>query len=476
MFHRIDMQRQRFTQIFITLAGVFVFGFFILIFSGCNPDKINNTITFNKDIAPLVFKNCTPCHRPGEAGPFNLMTYSDVRKKAKTIARVTRSGLMPPWPADPAYSNFVGERYLTTAERQLIEDWVLSGCPEGNPADLPPVPDFPEGSQLGKPDLVIKMEEPFVIAGDNKDRFMVMKIPYELEKDTFLKMVEYVPGNRKLSHHVNGHLIQYGDDAKKNVFEGPRYIDREEAGTLDSCYRFLKLLNDDGSYPLLTSSVFNYLPGVVPQIYPEGMGGYRLKKKGAVLMRDLHYGPSPVSETDQPLINFFFAPAPPSRPFIETQLGTLGISEIVPPLLIPPDTVMKFVTRAIIHNDISLVTVNPHMHLLGKSFLAYAITPDHDTIPIIRIPKWDFRWQFFYTFRRMLRIPAKSVIVAEGIFDNTSANPNNPFSPPRQITGLGGSMRTTDEMFQLILTFLPYQPGDEQINLGQVDIRNGGIQ
>ena len=115
------------------------------------------------------------------------------------------------------------------------------------------------------------------------------------------------------------------------------------------------------------------------------------------------------------------------------------------------------------------------MHLLGKSFLAYAITREHDTIPLVRIKKWDFRWQYFYTFKKIVRIPAGSIIVAEGVFDNTKNNPNNPFSPPREITGLGGSMRTTDEMFQLILTFLPYLPGDENISLENITPEHTGL-
>lgn len=422
-------------------------------------------VTFNGHIASIVHRNCTSCHRPGEAGPFSLITYQEVRRKAKTIVKVTQSGLMPPWPADTAYSRFIGEKVLTAAEKELIAAWVEQGCPEGEDSLATVPPEFPEGSQLGKPDLVIRMEEPFVIEGDNKDRFMVIKIPYELERDTFLRMVEYVPGNRRLSHHVNGHIIQYEWNQKRNVFEGPRFVDRELAGTLDSSYKYIRLLNDDGSYPLLTPSVFNYLPGVIPQVYPEGIGGYRIKRKGAIVMRDLHYGPTPTRETDLTSVNLFFSKTPPRRPFMETQLGTLGISEIVPPLLIPPDTVMQFVTRAKIMRDISLVTINPHMHLLGKSFLAYAVTPSADTIPLIRIPRWDFRWQYFYTFPVMLKIPAGSVIVAEGVYDNTANNPNNPFSPPREITGLGGSMRTTDEMFQFIITFLPYEPGDEHISL-----------
>jgi hypothetical protein len=153
----------------------------------------------------------------------------------------------------------------------------------------------------------------------------------------------------------------------------------------------------------------------------------------------------------------------------------LGISDVVPALVIPPDTVMRFITRATIQKDISLVTINPHMHLLGKSFIAYAITPQGDTIPLIRIPRWDFRWQYYYTFRNMLHIPSGSIIVAEGVFDNTTSNPNNPFNPPREISGLQGSMRTTDEMFQLIMTFLPYEPGDENITLDPQKVSAGGL-
>jgi hypothetical protein len=450
------------------MIKIFLISFFtilvVLLFS-CTENASKNTLTFNKDIAVIIHKNCSPCHRKGEAGPFELITYKDVKRKSKTIAKVVAAGIMPPWPADPEYRHYAGEKILTAAEKNSILDWIRNDAPEGDPSHPPTLPVFNDQSQFGKPDMVISMEHPYIIKGDNTDRFMVMKIPFELEQDTFLRMVEYIPGNRKLAHHVNGHIIQYDEKSKKNIYEGPRYVNREQAGTLDSCYKYLKLLNDDGSYPLLTPSVFNYLPGVIPQQYPAGIGGYRIKKKGAVLMRDIHYGPTPVEQQDLSRINLFFAAAAPERPFMETQLGTLGISEIVPPLLIPADTVMKFITRAVIRNDISLVTINPHMHLLGKSFLSYAVLPSGDTIPLVRIKNWDFRWQYFYTFKKIIAIPAGSIIIAEGVFDNTSKNPNNPFSPPREITGIGGSMKTTDEMFQLILTFLPYRTGDENISL-----------
>ena len=440
-----------------------VVAFFV--FTACQSHSVNPNPTFNQDIAPIVFKNCAPCHRPGEAGPFPLLTYQDVLKKAKTIAAVTKARYMPPWPADPSYSHFLGERVLTEDEIQLIQNWVAKGSSAGDPATAPPQPQFPKGSAYGKPDLVVKMREPVRIPGDNTDRFMVIKIPYEIPEDKFVRAIEFVPGNRKLIHHMNGHVVQY-EDNKKDPLAGPYIVDRGSLKTLEASYDAIHLLNDDGSYPELTRSVANYLPGgVSPAGYPEGIGGWKLNRRGAFLMRDIHYGPSPVDAEDQSYFNVYFTDKPPARPTSEMQLGTLGISEIIPPLIIPPNVVKTFTTKTVIDQDISLLTVIPHMHMLGKSFEAFAAMPDGRTIPLVKIPKWDFRWQYFYTFPRMVRIPKGSTIAAIGVYDNTLNNPNNPFSPPRLVIGTNGSMRVTDEMFQLILTYVPYQPGDENISL-----------
>jgi hypothetical protein len=430
--------------------------------SRTNPIKANPT--FSEDIAPIVFTNCAPCHRPGEAGPFSLLTYDDVKNKAKTIAAVTQARYMPPWPADPSYSHFLRERVLTDEQITLIKNWVANGAPAGDPSKLPPPPQFPPSS-YGKPDLVVKMREPLRIPGDNKDRFMVIKIPYEIPEERFVRAIEFVPGNRKLIHHMNGHIVQY-EDKKKDVSQGPYIVDRESLKTLEQSYDAIHLLNDDGSYPDLTPSVANYLPGgVSPAGYPDGIGGWKLNKRGAFLMRDIHYGPSPVDTEDQSYFNLFFTDKPPARPALEMQLGTLGISEIIPPLIIPPNVVKTFTTKTVVDQDISLLTVNPHMHLLGKSYEAFAATPDGKTIPLVKIPKWDFRWQYFYTFPKMVKIPKGSTIAAIGIFDNTANNPNNPNFPPKEVIGTNGSMRVTDEMFQLIIKYVPYQQGDENVSL-----------
>jgi hypothetical protein len=265
-------------------------------------------------------------------------------------------------------------------------------------------------------------------------------------------------------HHVNGHLISYDERKKKNVFEGRLIVDMDSFN-VQKAYEVLKLSNDDGSYPTLTPSFVNYLPGVTAADYPGDIGGFRVKKKGAVFFKDIHFGPSSISATDTSVLHFYFTSKPPVRQLLEVQLGTLGISPVEPQLDIPPNEIKTFSTELVIPFDISLVTINPHIHLLGRTFTAFAVTPSKDTIPLIRINSWDFRWQYFYTFKQMVKIPKGSLIKAVGVFDNTSANPFNPYSPPRFTSGRNGSMKATDEMFQLIINYVPYRLGDETKSL-----------
>lgn len=426
-------------------------------------EHLEQPLSYSKDIASIIYKNCTTCHRTGSGAPFNLITYKDIKNHLKSIQLSVNERLMPPWPADTSYVHFKDEKVLSKSELALINKWISQGSIEGDEKDYPLTPEFPNGSLIGKPDLTISMKK-YHIQGNNLDNFIMVKIPVVLEKDTFLKAIEIVPGNKKLVHHVNAHLVQYNPGDKLNYYNGVEYVNTENHDKL-AAYKELDLANDDHSYPLLTPSVSNYLPGVETAVYPNGIGGYRIKKNSALLLDNIHYGPSPIDTSDQSTFNFFFAEKPPTRPTEELILGTSGASPIVPPLIIPPATIKKFSTAFIVQKDISILTVNPHMHLLGSTFKAFAITPLNDTIKLISIKKWDFRWQYFYSYKYMLKIPAGSTIIAEATFDNTVNNPLNPFNPPRTISERNGSMRTTDEMFQLICTFVPYKLGDENISL-----------
>lgn len=442
----------------------------MLVLAGCDVPwggrdlQIPEDVNFNRDIAPIIHAHCTPCHRKDGGAPFELVTYRDVARRAKMIRQVTSDRFMPPWPADPTYSSFVGERVLSEHQVALIAAWAKAGAPRGE-GDEPVPADHAFASSLGRPDLIFTFRDSVLIPGDNTDRFMVMKLPFELPKDTFVRAIEFVPGNRQLVHHVNGHLLSYDPRRRKDVHAGD-FVVPDADRTNRSTYGQLMIAHDDGSFPTLTPSVVNYLPGVVPASYPKGIGVYRLPQKGAFLIKNMHYGPSPKDAYDRSSIHVYYAEGPPERPVREIMMGTLGISPVVPRLIVPADSVMRVQTRHTVTEDISLLTINPHMHLIGRSFLAYALLPDGDTVPLIRIREWDFRWQYFYTFRKMVKLPRGTIIHAEGVYDNTRNNPNNPFDPPRAVfEPVNENMRTTDEMFQFIITYLTYRPGDEKVSL-----------
>lgn len=429
------------------------------------PDKV----TYTEHIAPVLFQHCTYCHRSGGSAHFALENYIQAKRNATAMAFSIRERLMPPWPADPHYTTFLGERVLQDREIRLIEKWVADGLLEGPKHKMPLLPDYPVGSMIGTPDLTLLLP-PFYLPENSGDRFLLVKVPFELPDSVYVSVIEFVPGKENVVHHVNGDLIRYEKERKKDVFKGALLTEMKTDSTILQAYEKLGLPNDDGSYPELQKSVVNYLPGVTAQRYPEGIGGYILPQKGAFLLNDLHYGFTAKAVHDSSRINLFFTKIPPRRPVQEFQLGTFGISPVVPDLVIPPGEIKQVHSRYTIPRDISILTVNPHMHLIGKSFKAYALDPAGDTIRLISIPRWDFNWQYFYTFPKPVKLPAGSTLIAEGVYDNTRLNPHNPFSPPRLISDKNGSMKATDEMFQFIVTWLPYEPGDENIDLSGTQI------
>lgn len=434
--------------------------------NGGKEEKMPEVVTFTEHIAPLLYQNCTVCHRPGGNGHFNLVTYQQAKSYGPSLAYVTQNRIMPPWPADPHYTEFAGQRVLSDVQIGMLEKWVKEGMPEGPADKMPGLPAYPAGSAIGTPDLRLAVQ-PYLLKANSSDRFLLVKVPFELPQDTFAAVIEFVAGNNNVVHHVNGDMVKYDFDKKQDVNAGVRIVDMVEDSTIRMAYEKLGLPNDDGSYPVLQKSVVNYLPGVFAMKYPQGIGGYRLPRKGAFLLNDLHYGNTTKEVLDSSYINIFFSKTPPDRPMQEFQLGTLGAAPVEPDLVIQPNTTKKVRSELAIAQDISVITVNPHMHLLGKSFKGYALTPAGDTIRLISIPRWDFNWQYFYTFKKMVKIPAGSKIVAEGEYDNTKANPYNPFSPPQLVRDQNGSMKATDEMFQFIISYVPYRPGDENISLEQ---------
>jgi len=449
----------RFHKVALLLLPYFIF------YSCNNSGRLPDRVTFTEHIAPILYKNCAVCHRAAGMSHLELVNYRQAKSYAASIAYMVRERMMPPWPADPHYTEFSGQRLLTERDIKLIEKWVADGAPEGPKDKMPAEPEYPVGSAIGTPDMRIAVQ-PYLLKANSSDQFLLVKVPFELPSDTYAAVIEFVPGNGNVVHHVNGDMVKYEYDKKRDVFAGQRIVNMVNDSSIVAAYQKMGLPNDDGTYPILEKSVVNYLPGVYGQRYPDRIGGFLLPRRGAFLLNDLHYGFTRSQDiTDSSYINIFFAKTPPDRVIQEFQLGTVGISPVEPDLVIQPNTTKKVYSRYTIPKDISILTVNPHMHLLGKSFKAYALKPDGDTIRLISIPRWDFNWQYFYTFKKMVKIPAGSTIVAEGVYDNTKDNLLNPFSPPRLVRDNNGSMRATDEMFQFIISYLPYKEGDENVNL-----------
>jgi len=436
------------------------------IYQSCKETGIPAQVTFTEHVAPILYKNCISCHRSGGPSHFSLVTYNQAKSYAGSISYVTEQRIMPPWPADPNYTHFKGEQTLSKNEIAILKKWEAQGMKEGPASALPDYKSYILKYGGPEPDLKIAVS-PVTLEKYSNDKFLLVKVPYELPKDTFAALVAFVPGNINKVHHVNGDMVKYQYEKKSDVFSGLRVVNMEEdTASLVKAFEKLGLPNDDGSYPTLQKSVVNYLPGAIGQQYPEGLGGYYLPRKGVFLLNDMHYGfNKDTAQIDSSYIYVYYSKTPPKRPVQEFQLGTLGAVPVLPDLMIQPNTIKKVYSKMDIPVDISVLTVNPHMHLLGKSFKAYAVTEKGDTIRLISIPRWDFNWQYFYTFPKMVKIPARSSMYAEGIYDNTTQNINNPFSPPRLVTDQKGSMKATDEMFQFIVTYLPYVPGDEHISL-----------
>jgi hypothetical protein len=393
--------------------------------------------TFSRDIAPLIFEKCTPCHRPGEIGPMPFTNYTEVSAFGAMIDHVVQIGYMPPWMPDRDYRHFVGERFLTTTEKQRISDWVSNGMPQGNPAETPPLPIFPVGSVLGVPDTVISMLESFSIPGNNQDLYRVFVLPTGFTTDRDIAAIEFRPGNRQIVHHA----LIVSDISGLGA----------QRATQDSGYGYTSF----GGFgiPRYDQFLGGYAPGMDPQRFPDGIG-YRIKANSDLLLQ-IHYAPTAAPETDSSFINIFYATQPITRPVQTSELLDFN-------LFLPANQITTRARNFQVPGHVSLISITPHSHLIGKTWEIYARTPTQDTIPIISIPNWDFNWQGYYFPENLIPLPTGTTIRAIASYDNTASNPRNPNNPPQNISW---GENTTDEMFYIIAQFVDYQPGDDTISL-----------
>lgn len=404
--------------------------------------NIQSAPNYSKDIAPIIYNKCTNCHRVGEVAPMPFTNYNEVKNYGQMIKFVTSSKYMPPWSPNSNYSQFLGERVLTQSEIDLIKDWVDGGMEQGNIDDEPSLPIFPEGSQLGKPDLVLKMSEKFLHKGNNQDQYQVFVLPVNLEENKKIKAIEFRPGNKKIVHHAI-----LGLDTTNIAYD----LDLE-----DSRYGY-EQFGGFGFEPL-DNTWAGWTPGSYARFYPADIG--KNLYKNSVVLAQIHYAPITNDEFDQSEINIFYD----KDNLIKRNLMTTPITpnNLTEQFRIPANKIKTFTGVLNVPVDISLVSVLPHMHLIGQSWEVFAITPNKDTINIIKIDKWDFNWQDFYYSNKLKKIPAKSKVYAIATYDNRAENPNNPNQPPTDIYWGEG---TRDEMYICYFNFVPYNSGDENLDL-----------
>jgi hypothetical protein len=409
-------------------------------------------ITWSQHIAPIIHQNCTPCHRQGEAAPFSLVTYEDVAKRATFIKRVTESRYMPPWKPDPHYVSFGNERKLSDEEIKLIGEWAENGMPKGDGAVKEDPNRFVQGTLFNRPpDLVLKMKSSYTLKGDNVERFIVYKLPFELPDSMAVEAIEFTSNNRKIIHHAN---YEINDVPEADFFNTADYVDNTTSH-LDYYEQYV-------NYRKKMKYFGGWIPGSSYESYPEDIG-WMMPKRGVVLLT-VHYAPVGKDEEVISGVQFFFRKKPVKRLVRATTYGSGGVGEkeITPFFYIPPNVEKSFKLEVKLTETQSLLYVWPHMHLLGKTFKAYAITPAEDTIRLISIPQWDFNWQEIYWFPKMVKLPKGTVLTMEGDYDNTVNNASNPSFPPQLVYA---AMRTKDEMMTMIMMTLPYEKGDEELEV-----------
>ncbi len=400
---------------------------------------------FTEDIAPIIYNHCSTCHREGEIGPMLLTNYQQVSNWANMIKYVTEIRYMPPWKADPAYASFMGENYLTDMEINLIAEWVDNGKPQGDPALEPPLPAFSEGSLLGEPDLVLSFEEAFHHKGNNQDEYRVFVLPTRLTENKELAAIELRPGNKQVVHHA-----LFSSDTTGKA----RKLDAEDPG-----YGY----DGFGGFGIV-EAFFNqypgYVPGQIPRFFPDGIG--QKLEAGSDLLVQMHYAPVSVDAWDSSSVNLFFKKEPVKR-YLETEI-MLPLPRVLTngPFVIPPNRVKRFHGVWTVPKDISLISITPHMHLLGKDWEVFAVSPKGDTTKLIRISDWDFNWQGTFQYDRFIKLEKGTKVHAYATYDNTTNNPENPNNPPKVVTW---GERTTDEMYYLPISYVEYQEGDENVNL-----------
>jgi mono/diheme cytochrome c family protein len=387
--------------------------------------------TFNRDIAPILYKNCSNCHRPGEVAPFALLTYQDAAKRARQIAEITGERVMPPWKATPGYGDFLDARRLTDQQIAAIRDWAEHGAPEGDPAAKPTPPKFPAGWLAGEPDRVFTMAKAYSIPAEGPDQFRCFVIPLDAPADEYVKSVEFRPGNRRIVHHAILFLDTTGEARKRETSPGEGY----------SCV--------GGPGLDITGSLGGWAPGAQPAVARDGVA--HTIPKGADLVMQIHYHLDGKLEQDQSSLGLTFSKIPPTKGLTLFVLGNEKIDI--------PAGEASYVVKAsgVLPLDAEAVAIFPHAHYLCKDMRVDARLPDGTVTPLIWIKDWDFNWQGAYRYASPVKLPKGTRLEMQYTYDNSASNPHNPSHPPQEVKF---GEQTTDEMAFAFVSLTLAHPED----------------
>lgn len=408
---------------------------FLIVLSSMSANVARSTepVTFNRDIAPLIFKNCATCHRPGEVAPFSLLTYADVQKRAKQIQKVTASKFMPPWKSVASHGPFIGERRLTADEIALIAQWVEQGSVQGEAKDFPPAPQFRDGWKLGTPDIILTLPEAYSIPADGPDIYRNFVLDLKIPAGKFIKAAEFRPSNRRVVHHA-ALAMDASDRSRKD-------------DAADPAPGFKGSLNIPGQ--LLPGSLSAWTPGRDPLPLPEGFAFPW--RAGADFVLQLHLHPSGKPELEQSQVGFFLTDEPPQRSMYDVNLIFRGIN-------IPPgEKTYRTRDEFTLPIEMELFGLFPHMHLIGKEIKVTAHPPSGASFALVQIDDWDFNWQSYYQCEKPVPLPAGTRIVLEAVHDNSAENPRNPSQPPERVVW---GEQTTNEMSAAMLQLVPKNESD----------------
>jgi Tfp pilus assembly protein PilF len=398
------------------------------------PTETASRPTYTRDIAPILFRSCAPCHRQGEAAPFSLLTYADAKSHARLIEDVTQRRIMPPWLPAADDPKFADDLRLSNTDIARLREWAEGGAAEGNPADLPAAPKFVEGWQLGKPDLIVKATKAYSLAAGGSDVYWNFVFRAPVDRARWLKAIEIRPGDKRLVHHANvmvdrGQTARLQEKNRGDGFGGMELTIESELFDPDSHFLFWK-------------------PGSAPYVEPDGMAIPLDANSDLVL--NMHLQPSGKAEMVQPTLGLYFTDKPATQHPILLQMendGALDIPAGVKDFVVTEDFTLPV--------SVSLLAIYPHAHYLGRDLEAVATLPDGSTRTLIHILNWDLNWQAVYRYTEPMTLPAGTKITMRFAYDNSADNVRNPNHPPVRVVA---GNRASDEMAHLWLQVLPSEP------------------